>query len=501
MKNCRCKPAYRIAPSPRREQGARGRDVAPAYRIAPSPTGYVHLGTIGMALVNSYLARQNHGTFYLRIEDTDSKRYVADAVAKMKTTFDYFGFQFDAEYVQSERTALYQQYAQQLIDAGKAYYCFCTADELAAMRAEQEKKGVKTGYYGAYAKCRHLSPAEVQKRLERGDPYVVRANFGYQDWGERITFTDAAKGEIALPPQINDPIILKANGVPPYNFAHVIDDTLMHTALVVRGEEWLISTAEHLQLCDLLGFPRLRYLHMPTINIEENGKKRKLSKRKDPQALVMNLVDAGYPRDAILEYLLTIYNTDFESWRTANPTADLTAFTFHIDKIGTNNPLFDLPKLNDIAKNVFARQTTAQVVAAFDAWQPTHLPDLSPVVKDRIRRMFAVERGGERPRKDLIKFGDIPTLYSYLFDEITVDVAQIDPAVVARYAEIYDDRDDQATWWAKIKAMTDDKKELRRIAANIRLAVTGQTNTPDLWSICRILGEKVVKSRLLRLAR
>ena len=475
--------------------------VKPAYRIAPSPTGYVHLGTIGMALVNSYLARQNHGTFYLRIEDTDSKRYVDDAVPKMKATFDYFGLHFDAEYVQSQRTAIYQQYADQLIKEGKAYYCFCTEDELAAMRETQIKRGEKTGYYGDYAKCRHLSPAEVKKRLERGDPYVIRANFGCRDWGERITFNDAAKGEIALPPQINDPIIVKANGIPPYNFAHVIDDTLMHTALVVRGEEWLISTAEHMQLCDLLGFPRLNYLHMPTINIEENGKKRKLSKRKDPLALVMNLVDAGYPRDAILEYLLTIYNTDFELWRNAHPTADLTEFTFQIDKVGTNNPLFDLPKLNDIAKNVWARQTTAAVVAAFNAWQLANLPNLTPTVKQRICQMFDVERGGERPRKDLVKFGDIPTLYSYLFDEITVDGTQIDPAVVGRYATIYDARDDKDTWWNKIKAMTDDKKELRRIAAQIRLAVTGKDNTPDLWAICRILGNEVVKSRLLRFAK
>ena len=466
------------------------------YRIAPSPTGYVHIGTVGMALINQYLARQNHGRFYLRIEDTDQKRYVPDAVDKMQQTFAYFGFQFDETYVQSERVAIYQKYANELVQQGKAYYCFCTEQDLADIRAQQTAKNEKTGYYGPYARCKHLSPAEVQQRIARGDPYVIRANFGARDWGERITFHDAAKGEIALPPEINDPVIIKSNGLPPYNFAHVIDDTLMGTALVVRGEEWLISTAEHLQLCDLLGFPRLHYLHMPTINLLEDGKKRKLSKRKDPWALVMNLVDAGYPRDALLEYLLTIYNSDFELWRTANPTAPLSAFTFKINKIGSNNPLFDVPKLNDIAKNVYARMDYPTILAAWNGWHWADLPGMNATVKHRIDQMLAVERGGVRPRKDLSHFGAIPTLYSYLFDQITVDSSTLDRDFCHRYAEIYDAADDQPTWWAKIQALAPDKPSLRKMAADLRLAITGQTSTPDLWSIARILGNEVVRARL-----
>ncbi len=468
------------------------------YRIAPSPTGYVHLGTVAMALVNDYLARQNHGRFYLRIEDTDNKRYVADAVEKMMTTFDYFGIKFAETYVQSERAQIYQQYAEDLVKQGKAYYCFCTEDDLNQMRATQIKNGEPTGYYGKYAKCRHLSQEEIASRIAAGEPHVIRANFGYQDWGEKITFVDAARGEIALQPQKNDPIILKSNGLPPYNFAHVIDDTLMGTALVVRGEEWLISTAEHMQLCDLLGFPRLNYMHMPTINIEENGKKRKLSKRKDPQALVMNLIDAGYPRDAVLEYLLTIYNSDFEIWRTANPNAPLTDFQFSIQKVGTNNPLFDLPKLNDIAKNVWARQSYAEIVANFNAWNWQSLPNITLAIKTRIEAMLGVERGGERPRKDLIKFEDIPDLYSYVWDEITVDGSTLDGTLLKKYAAIYDASDDKDTWWQKIKNMAPDKPSLRNLTAQIRLAVTGKNNTPDLWAICQILGNDIVKSRLTR---
>ncbi len=468
------------------------------FRIAPSPTGYVHLGTVAMALVNAYLARQNHGRFYLRIEDTDGKRYVADAVPKMLETFKYFGIEFAETYVQSERAKIYQQYAEDLVKQGKAYYCFCTEDDLSKMRETQLANHEPTGYYGKYARCRDLSQEEVARRVKNGEPYVIRANFGYQDWGERITFTDAARGEISLLPQINDPIILKSNGLPPYNFAHVIDDTLMGTALVVRGEEWLISTAEHMQLCDLLGFPRLNYLHMPTINIEDNGKKRKLSKRKDPQALVMNLVDAGYPRDAIFEYLLTIYNSDFEIWRTAHPNDPLTDFQFSIQKIGTNNPLFDLPKLNDIAKNVWARCDHATVVAAFNAWDWQKLPNITPKIKARIEAMLGVERGGERPRKDLTKLEDIPTLYSYLWDDITVDGQTLDGQLLKAYAAIYDDRDDKDTWWQKIKNMAPDKAALRNLTAQIRLAVTGKTNTPDMWAIFRILGNDIVKARLTR---
>ena len=468
------------------------------YRIAPSPTGYVHLGTVAMALVNSYLARQNNGRFYLRIEDTDSKRYVADAVEKMMTTFDYFNIKFAETYVQSERAAIYQEYAKKLVDEGKAYYCFCTEEDLNQMRETQIKNGEPTGYYGKYAKCRHLSKEEVARRIQNGEPYVIRANFGFKDWGDRITFTDAVRGEIALPPQVNDPVILKSNGLPPYNLAHVIDDTLMGTALVVRGEEWLISTAEHIQLCDLLGFPRLNYAHMPTIHIEDNGKKRKLSKRKDPQALVMNLVDAGYPRDAIFEYLLTIYNSDFEIWRTAHQNDPLTDFRFNIKKISTNNPLFDLPKLNDIAKNVWARYDHATMVKAFNAWNWQSLPNITPAIKTRIEKMLGVERGGERPRKDLVKFEDIPELYSYLWDEITVDGTTLDGKLLKAYAEIYDAADDKDTWWQKVKNMAPDKPTLRNLTAQMRLAITGKTNTPDLWAICQILGNDIVKVRLTR---
>ena len=413
----------------------------------------------------------------------------------MLETFKFFGIEFAETYTQSDRAKIYQQYAQELVEQGKAYYCFCTEDDLAQMRATQLKNNEPTGYYGKYAHCRNLSKAEVAKRLANGEPYVIRANCGCRDWGERITFIDAARGEISLPPQINDPIILKSNGLPPYNFAHVIDDTLMGTALVVRGEEWLISTAEHIQLCDLLGFPHLKYLHMPTINILDDGKKRKLSKRKDPQALVMNLVDAGYPRDAIFEYLLTIYNSDFEIWRANHPTAPLTDFTFSIQKIGTNNPLFDLPKLNDIAKNVWARYSHAEIVKAFNAWQWQSLPNLTPTIKTRIEAMLGVERGGERPRKDLVKFADLPELYSYLWDQITVD-AELDGALLKQYATVYDANDDKDTWWQKIKAMAPDKPALRHLTTQIRLAMTGKTNTPDLWAIGQILGNDIVKARL-----
>ncbi len=479
MKNCQCK----------------------SYRIAPSPTGYVHIGTIGMAIVNSYLAKQNNADFNLRIEDTDNKRLVEDAKDKMLETFEYFGLKFDNTFIQTERLDIYKQYVNKLLDEGKAYYCFCTEEELTKTRETQLANKEKTGYYGKYAKCKNLTKEETQKKIASGVKYVVRANFSYKDWGDRITFVDGAKGEISLPPEINDPIILKANGIPPYNFAHAVDDTLMGTEHIVRGEEWLISTAEHMQLCDLLGFERFNYIHMPTINIEDQGKKRKLSKRKDKMALVMNLINdetMGYPKEAIIEYLLTIYNTDFELWRIANPDADVKDFIFRIEKIGSNNPLLDIPKLNDISKNILAKMTHKEIVSSFNNWVWEKIPNMNKETKNRIEQMLNVERGGERPRKDLTKFGDIANLYSYLFDNFTVDKSDLNKDILARYAEIYNEKDTKEEWWDKIKSMTQDKKELRTIAHNIRFATTGKENTPDLWSILRILGEDKVKERLMR---
>jgi glutamyl-tRNA synthetase len=501
-----------------------------AYRIAPSPTGYVHIGTVAMALVDSFLAKQTGGVFYLRLEDTDDKRLVADAVENMRTAFECFGIKFDegafdggvyAPYVQSERTEIYHSFAKGLVISGLAYPCFCAEDELNETREIQSKNNEKTGYYGKYAKCRSLSFADIKQKIAQGCRWTLRADFSKWDSGgnapeTRISWVDCVKGKMSLPAEINDPIILKSNGVPPYNFAHTVDDLLMGTTTVVRGEEWLVSTAQHIQLAESLGEnPQYVYAHLPTICIEENGKKRKLSKRKDHGALAMNLIADGYPAAAIIEYLLTIYNTDFELWRIANPNAPLCDFNFKIEKIGTNSPLFDVAKLNDISKNTLSKITNEQVITEFNGFYNKFAPfEMGDAEKERVEKMLCVERTAQRPRKDLIKFADVPLLYDYVFDGFTAGEKRTDAekTILADYSNNYNTADDKEKWFEKIKqsagehGFTLDKNEYKLnpekykgtvadFVQIIRTAVTGRDNTPDLWDICRILGEQIVKQR------
>jgi glutamyl-tRNA synthetase len=522
MKNCRCDEALAIAdllfPNVHKVNYTKRKTAA--YRIAPSPTGYVHIGTIGMTIVNSYLARQSGGVFYLRIEDTDEKRFVADAVKNMEETFDYFGIEFNEKYIQSERIAIYHSFAKELVANGRAYPCFCSEQELTDIRAEQEKSGERTGYYGKYARCKNMTFDEIKRRIEGGEKWTLRADF--EVWrkcaaaAERISFIDGAKGEISLPAEINDPIIIKSNGVPPYNLAHVVDDTLMGTTAIIRGEEWLVSTAGHMQLCDLVGVPRFNYVHTPTINIEDNGNKRKLSKRKDREALVSTFINDGYPASVVVEYLLTVYNTDFELWRIANPTADIKKFHFRVEKIGTNNPILDIPKLNNISKNILARKTEEQIVKDFNVWFAKYAQyKLTDSEKKCVEEMLGVDRGGERPRKDLIKFGDIPILYNFVFDGFTTrrKWTADERRILKEYSEVYDEHDEKEVWFDKIKNLAMKygyaqnsktfkenlgkfKGMLADFVAVVRFAITGKDNSPDLWAICRILGGDTVKKRL-----
>jgi glutamyl-tRNA synthetase len=477
MKNCPCNELAELLFPNAEETPKITKRKTTAYRIAPSPTGYVHIGTIGMATVNMFLARQSGGIFYLRIEDTDDKRFVDDSIKNMQETFDYFNIKFDEKYIQSERLAIYRYFAKKLVAEGKAYPVW----------------GDKTG----------KSPLdEVKAKIEAGEPWALRADFhSKSSEPSRITFIDGAKGKISLPIETRDPIILKNNGIPTYNFAHVIDDTLMGTSVVVRGEEWLVSTSQHMQLCDLLGFPRFNYIHMPTINIDENGAKRKLSKRKDKEALAMSFIREGYPPEAIFEYLLTIYNTDFELWRIANPNSPITEFHFRTEKIGTNNPILDMPKLNDISKNIISKMDGKTTVRTFNAWFAKYGNfKLTSNEKNRVEKMLCVERGGERPRKDLVKFADIPTLYNYVLDNFSAEQGNKD--ILIRYAEIYNQDDDKDAWFAKLKSLAEnmgfgDKKLFREFVAHIRMAITGKESSPDLWAICQVLGNDLVKKRLL----
>jgi glutamyl-tRNA synthetase len=485
-----------------------------------------------MAIIDLYLSRQSNGVFYLRVEDTDNKRFVGDAMKNMADAFDYFGIKFDeypplknggkgcgnyGPYIQSERVEIYHTFAKYLVGIGKAYPCFCTENDLEKIRSSQEKKKEKTGYYGQYAKCRDLSYNEIKTKIANGEKWVLRADFSRFDKNTRIKWEDGAKGKMSLPAEENDPIILKSNGVPPYNLAHIVDDTLMGTTAVVRGEEWLVSTAQHIQLFNLFGLPHPQYIHSPTINVEEDGKKRKLSKRKDKEALAMNLVKAGYPKDAIMEYLLTIYNTDFELWRIANPKMPRESFNFTLHRIGSNNPLFDICKLDDISKNILSQKNEQEIVTEFNAWYNANKPfDLDKDDKRRIQQMLCVERSGERPRKDLIKFGDIPMLYDYMFNNFAAGRQRnkTEKQILLQYVRVFDKDDDKDTWFVKIKKLAAecgyavDKKEYKATPEKykgtvgdfvkiLRTAITGKENTPDLWSICQILGTELVQKRCI----
>jgi glutamyl-tRNA synthetase len=517
-----------------------------ALRLAPSPTGYLHIGSLGMCIINTRMARATGGICYLRIEDTDQKREVTGAVQAFIASLKKFGITFNegfdgasdygayGPYVQSKRTEYYHAFAKRLVETGRAYPCFCTEDELDALRKKQESKKEKTGYYGEYARCKELSLADIKIKLEAGTPWALRFNTEYAGapQEERITWHDLIKGEMSLPRERNNPVIIKSNGIPPYNFAHVVDDTLMRTSHVVRGEEWLVSTAEHIQLFRALDLQNPHYAHPPVICVMEDGAKRKLSKRKDREAVAQNFLDAGYPATAVTEYLMTLYNTDFEMWRIANPAASNTEFTFKFEKIGSNSPLFDWNKLNDISKNVISRMSSDEInkevteyfkCAAKDESDNKALPDTYKVITENLNNLYAVlaiDRGTEKPRKDIIKYSDIPELYRYIFTDPDISAAGFgaltefwNREVLSAYADGYNPADIKDVWFEKIKSLcrslgyADSMKEYKQnpgaykghigtVTQIIRFALTGRENTPDLYEICKILGREVVVRRL-----
>jgi len=427
----------------------------PVFRIAPSPTGEMHIGTVGMALCDYMLARTMGGKCLLRIEDTDQKREVKGAATRLIESFKKFGIRFDNEdnlTVQSTRGEIYKKYAEELVAKNLAY-----RDEGAIrFRAPEPKTTIK--------------------------------------------WHDLVKGEMALPSLERDPVILKSDGMPPYNLAATVDDCLMGVTHVLRGEEWLVSTAEHIQLRGAIfgKDANWQYAHMPVICIEEDGKKRKLSKRKDKEALAEHFLSIGYPIDAVIEYLLTLYNTDFEIWRASNPDTPWRDFKFRFEKIGSNSPLFDWAKLNDISKSIIAKKTCAQINAEVKEYfenviarsEATHstgsvqAPQSSLEDLDKIYKILAIDRGTDKPRKDIAKYSDIPIVFDYLFtapESSSNDIAR-------EYAKNYNHAANHDEWNTHIGK---NKKQ-------IRLALTGKESGPDLYAIMQIFGEQEVIKRLTR---
>ena len=530
---------------------ARGEDRV-ITRLGPSPTGFIHLGNLYGAFVDERLAHRgakagNPGTFYLRIEDTDDKRFVEGAVETIINSLKFFGITFDegaalpapgqeygtaesgsyGPYFQSKRGPIYQTFAKKLVSEGKAYPCFLSEEEIADIRAQQEAAKETTGIYGKYAeKNRNLTYEEIEANISAGKPYVVRLKSD----GDTSYFKimDAVRGEVSMPGNNQDTIILKANGIPTYHFAHVIDDHLMGTTHVVRGEEWLMSLPIHVELFTKLGFEMPVYCHTAVLMKvdEETGNKRKLSKRKDPELSLDYYRKQGYHPQAVKEYLLTILNSNFEEWRMANPDADIDEFDFTTEKMSSAGALFDLNKLNDISKDVLLKIPADELADFMLGWAKEFKPQIAPILEDRdyLTRILDLGRDEAKPRKDLIYASQIWDFISYFYDDYFVIQERVPEQVndedakeiLSRYLDTYDHSDDQSAWFEKIRTITADlgyavkpkdykkhpeeyKGSVAHVSTVIRIAVMGRSQSPDVWSIQQILGEDKVRSRISQL--
>jgi len=441
----------------------------PALRIAPSPTGNLHIGTIATALVNQLLAKSMGGIFYLRIEDTDKKREVEGSVDGIINGFAKFGIEFD-EFAgkQSERTEIYHTFAKDLVARGHAYPCFCEGGQ---------------NYRGVI--CSNLTHGDIKTKIENGEPWCLRFNSG-NIAGQRITWNDLVRGEMSLPAQENHFVILKSDGIPPYNFAHVVDDTLMRTSHVIRGEEWLPSTAEHIQIhAALFGrAPAWHYAHTSALCVidEESGTKRKISKRKDTFAAADWFLAAGYPMDGIYEYIMTLYFPSFEKWRIENPLLPHTDFAVDFSKLGNQSLLFDFPKFEHICKNIIARMTKSEI--------REHVTKFG-ITNEKILQALEIDREGEKPRKDIAKLGEIPELFDYLITPPKSSLSPEEKSMIAQYT--YKSFQTREEWFDDIKSYPFKPKDLTQA---IRRVLTGRDNTPDLFAIKQILGTDEVKVRL-----
>lgn len=508
-------------------------------RFAPSPTGYLHIGGLFGALVDVLTAKATKGVSYLRIEDTDKKREIDDGVSAIINGFNSFGIDFDegvtgfneekgayGPYTQSKRAEIYQTVAKELVQKGLAYPCFCTAEELSAIREEQEKgDALIWGYFGKWAKCRDLSFEEIEENIKSGKPYVLRFRSDGQE-DKRIFFDDIIRGKIEMPENIIDEVLLKSDGIPTYHFAHACDDHLMRTTHVIRGEEWISSVPKHIALFKACGFKVPKYAHTPQVMKidEEDGTKRKLSKRKDPEATVSYFIEQGFPKESLIEYLLTLLNSNFEDWRRANPKADAFSFPFNLKKMSPSGCLFDLVKLNDVSKNVISVMDADTVYTRVSQWAKEYDADFyNEFTKNPefSRNMVNIDRESPKPRKDIAKWSEVKEYFAYMFDayfkpdfDLPENINKEDAkAILLKYIEIYDENDDKDLWFGKIKDMceplgfTPNVKEYKKnpeafkghvgdVSTVIRLAVTGRKNTPDLCSIMKLLGKDTVSARI-----
>lgn len=505
-------------------------------RIGPSPTGFVHLGNLYNALIGERIAHQSGGVFYLRIEDTDNKREVEGAVETVINAMNYFGVHFDegavtdgdngayGPYRQRQRKDIYHVFAKHLVQRGLAYPCFMTAEEIDAIREQQTAAKENPGIYGKYAKYRDLAIEDVQKSIAEGKEWVLR--FRGTETDEYISVNDAIRGKVEMPRNNMDFVLLKSDGIPTYHFAHVIDDHLMRSTHVIRGEEWLSSLPMHVELFNVLGWEQPIYCHTATLMKidEETGGKRKLSKRKDPELALSYYQQEGISPDAIWEFLLTILNSNYEEWRLADQDADYRDFPYSLSKMSISGALVDLDKLRDISKNVIGRMSAEKIRDSWLAWCDEYNKDFAALIRKYPERTLAalnVGRNAAKPRKDLETWKQSCDFMSFYYDE-TFKVCDEMPAecdeaarklFFAKYLETYDHNDEQSVWFDKVKAITEElgfavkpkdfkknpdqyKGSIVHITNMLRIALTGHANAPDIHEVSHVLGRDIVIARL-----
>jgi len=497
-------------------------DGAMVLRFAPSPTGFMHIGNVYSGLVATRFAKQTNGISILRIEDTDKEREIENGVSMIVNGLRGFGIEFDegmvdeendtgayGPYIQSQRLNIYKTFAKDLVSKGFAYPCFLSSEELERMREEQEKSNERTGCYGKWAKWRDASLEDVKGKLENGEKFVIRL-YSTGNIDSTFTLKDLVKGTVTLRENDMDAVLLKSDGFPTYHFAHPIDDTLMGVTHITRGDEWFSSVPLHVELFSKLGFKQLPYAHLSPLMKSEEGKKRKLSKRKDPEAAVAYYVERGYPKQGVLEYLLNIVNSNFYDWRLQNKDSNLDDFRIRFEKFNNAGALFDVVKLNDMCKEYIATLSAEEVHANTLEWALMFDTELVATLKENREyciKILNIEREGDKIRKDLVKYEDVRDQLVIFFDEmfekqerenISEKVTQeLQNTIVSKYIDIFDVSDSLDTWFEKIKKLAEELGcKVGDVAMTLRVALTYRTRTPDLYQIVQVLGEEKVISRL-----
>ena len=503
-------------------------------RMAPSPTGFVHLGNLVQGTISERMSHQSNGVLFLRVEDTDAKREVPGAVEVLINTLKHYGIQFDegatidgdsgnyGPYRQRQRASIYHVFAKKLVEEGQAYPCFCTEEELTAMREKQEAQKVNFGYYGEFAMWRDRSIEDIQAQLDAGNPWVLR----FRSTGSienQFKFDDLVKGKLTITENDIDHVLLKSDGIPTYHFAHAVDDHLMHTTHVVRGDEWMATLPFHIQLFKALGFKLPKYVHIGPLMKMDGTSKRKLSKRKDPELALTYYKAEGFPIAAVREYIMTILNSNFEDWRRANPDADIDAFKFSPKKLNPAGSLFDYAKLTDVSKNVISKMSAETVYELLTQWAKEFDADFGDKLAadpEFATKILAIGRGGKKPRKDLAVWKDAKDYMGFFYDEylerpvfnekFSADVVK---TALQKFLEKFDIADDSGVWFDKVKAITTemgfttDMKAYKAdpdafpgtvadISTFVRQAVTGKTNSPDLYTVMQILGYERTVARI-----